>query len=301
MVAPGTHSNLRGIAFMVLSTGFFSANDAFMKLATVGLPPFEVVFLRGVMASLWALPVVLLTGNGPALPHIVNRWVLLRNCFELMAVLCFVVALANMPIADLAALGQISPMLLLIGVALLYRDPIGWVRALLIAIGFIGAICVAQPGANGISLFAVLGLGCAVGTAFRDIAGRRVSSAIPTLVVAYGTLLLVMVGAGIAMLSFEHWVVPDGQHLLFLACSGLLLSLGHYFIFLSYRTGATAAVAPFYYMFAIWAVCSGALVFGTFPNALALIGIVLIVLSGVAVVLVDIRKRVPVPVETPVG
>jgi len=292
---------LRGIAFMVLSTGFFSANDAFMKLSTVGLPPFEVVFLRGVMGSLWALPVVLLTGNGPALPHIVNRWVLLRNCFELMAVLCFVVALANMPIADLAALGQISPMLLLIGVALLYRDPIGWVRALLIAIGFIGAICVAQPGANGISLFAVLGLGCAVGTAFRDIAGRKVSPAIPTLVVAYGTLLLVMVGAGIAMLSFEHWVVPDGQHLLFLACSGLLLSLGHYFIFLSYRTGATAAVAPFYYMFAIWAVCSGALVFGTFPNALALIGIVLIVLSGVAVVLVDIRKRVPVPVETPVG
>jgi len=286
---------------MVLSTGFFSANDAFMKLATVGLPPFEVLFLRGVMASLWALPVVLLTGNARGLPLVLNRWVLLRNSFELMAVLCFVVALANMPIADLTALGQISPMLLLIGVAVLYRDPIGWARAALIAIGFVGAICVAQPGASGISLFAVLGLGCAVGTAFRDIAGRKVSPAIPTLVVAYGTLLLVMAGAAIASLLFEHWVMPDGRHLLLLACSGLLLSLGHFFIFLSYRTGATAAVAPFYYMFAIWAVCSGALVFGTFPNTLALVGIMLIVVSGIAVVLVDIRKRVPVPAETPVG
>ena len=294
-------ANLKGIAFMVLSTGFFSANDAFMKLATVGLPPFEVLFLRGVMASLWALPVVLLTGNARGLPLVLNRWVLLRNSFELMAVLCFVVALANMPIADLTALGQISPMLLLIGVAVLYRDPIGWARAALIAIGFVGAICVAQPGAGGISLFAVLGLGCAVGTAFRDIAGRKVSPAIPTLVVAYGTLLLVMVGAAIASLLFEHWVMPDGRHLLLLACSGLLLSLGHFFIFLSYRTGATAAVAPFYYMFAIWAVCSGALVFGTFPNTLALVGIMLIVVSGIAVVLVDIRKRVPVPAETPVG
>ena len=294
-------ANLKGIAFMVLSTGFFSANDAFMKLATVGLPPFEVLFLRGVMASLWALPVVLLTGNARGLPLVLNRWVLLRNSFELMAVLCFVVALANMPIADLTALGQISPMLLLIGVAVLYRDPIGWARAALIAIGFVGAICVAQPGASGISLFAVLGLGCAVGTAFRDIAGRKVSPAIPTLVVAYGTLLLVMAGAAIASLLFEHWVMPDGRHLLLLACSGLLLSLGHFFIFLSYRTGATAAVAPFYYMFAIWAVCSGALVFGTFPNTLALVGIMLIVVSGIAVVLVDIRKRVPVPVETPVG
>jgi len=294
-------ANLKGIAFMVLSTGFFSANDAFMKLATVGLPPFEVLFLRGVMASLWALPVVLLTGNARGLPLVLNRWVLLRNSFELMAVLCFVVALANMPIADLTALGQISPMLLLIGVAVLYRDPIGWARAALIAIGFVGAICVAQPGASGISLFAVLGLGCAVGTAFRDIAGRKVSPAIPTLVVAYGTLLLVMVGAAIASLLFEHWVMPDGRHLLLLACSGLLLSLGHFFIFLSYRTRATAAVAPFYYMFAIWAVCSGALVFGTFPNTLALVGIMLIVVSGIAVVLVDIRKRVPVPAETPVG
>jgi drug/metabolite transporter (DMT)-like permease len=294
-------ANLKGIAFMVLSTGFFSANDAFMKLATVGLPPFEVLFLRGVMASLWALPVVLLTGNARGLPLVLNRWVLLRNSFELMAVLCFVVALANMPIADLTALGQISPMLLLIGVAVLYRDPIGWARAALIAIGFVGAICVAQPGASGISLFAVLGLGCAVGTAFRDIAGRKVSPAIPTLVVAYGTLLLVMAGAAIASLLFEHWVMPDGRHLLLLACSGLLLSLGHFFIFLSYRTGATAAVAPFYYMFAIWAVCSGALVFGTFPNTLALVGIMLIVVSGIAVVLVDIRKRVPVPAETPVG
>lgn len=296
-----SNANLRGIAFMVLSTAFFSANDAFMKLATVGLPPFEVLFLRGLAASLWALPVVLLTGNAPALPKVINRWVLLRNGFELMAVLCFVIALANMPIADVTALGQISPMLLLLGVGVLYRDPIGWVRAVLIAIGFIGAICVAQPGANGISVFAILGLGCAVGTAFRDIAGRKVDTAIPTLVVAYGTLLLVMVGAGIASLLFEHWVMPDGQHLLFLACSGLLLSLGHFFIFLSYRTGATAAVAPFYYMFAIWAVCSGALVFGTFPNTLALVGIGLIVASGVAVVLVDVRKRLPVPAETPVG
>jgi len=301
MVTSGAQSNLRGIAFMVLSTGFFSANDAFMKLATVGLPPFEVLFLRGVMASLWALPVVVLTGNARGLPQVLNRWVLLRNSFELMAVLCFVVALAKLPIADVTALGQIAPMLLLLGVAVIYRDRIGPRRAVLIAIGFIGALCVAQPGAGGLSPYVVLGLLCAVGTAARDIAGRKVDPQIPTMAVAYGALLVVMSGAGVATAMFEHWVMPDAQHLLFLACSGGLLSLGHFFIFLSYRTGATAAVAPFFYMFAIWAVCSGFLVFGTLPNTLALIGIGLIGASGVAVVLLDARSRRPVAVETPVG
>jgi drug/metabolite transporter (DMT)-like permease len=294
-------ANLRGILFMVLSTGFFSANDAFMKLATLGLPPFEVLFLRGVMASLIALPVVLLTGNGRVLAQVADRWVLIRNSLEFLAVLCFVVALANMQIADVTALGQISPMLLLLGVALIYGDKIGPARAVLIAIGFIGALCVAQPGASGLSPYVALGLLCAVGTAARDIAGRKVDPKIPTMVVAYSALLVVMSGAGIATAVFEHWVMPDAQHLVFLACSGGLLSLGHFFIFLSYRTGATAAVAPFYYMFAIWAVGSGFFVFGTLPNALALAGIGLIVLSGVAVVLIDARRRVPVAVETPVG
>jgi drug/metabolite transporter (DMT)-like permease len=293
-------ANLRGIAFMVLSTGFFACNDALMKLATVGLPPFEVLFLRGAWASLLALPVVLLTGNGPQLKHIANRWVVLRNCFELLAVLCFVVALANMPIADLTALGQVAPMLLLLGVALLYRDRIGVVRILLIAVGFAGAVCVAQPGANGVSPYAVLGVLCAVGTATRDIVGRKVSQQIPVIVVAYGTLVLVMIGAGLATLVFEHWVMPDARHLLLLAGSGLLLSLGHFFIFLSYRTGATSAVAPFYYIFAVWAVGTGFFVFGTLPNPLAIAGIVLIVASGVAVVLVDAGRK-PVAIEVPVA
>lgn len=293
-------SNLRGIIFMVLATGFFTCNDAFMKLATVGLPPFEVLFLRGVAGSLWALPVVLLTGNGPALRHVVDRWVILRNMFELAGVLCYVVALAHMGIADVVALGQLAPMILLLGTALIFGDRIGWAKAVLIALGFVGAICVAQPGSNGISLFALLGLATAVGTALRDLTGRKVSPKIPSLVVAYGTLLLVMVGAGLASLVTEHWVAPDGQHLIFLACSGLLLSLGHFFIFQSYRSGATSAVAPFYYTFAIWGVIVGVVVFSALPNLLAFLGIGLIVVSGVAVVLLDARRG-RAAVEVPIG
>ena len=60
-------------------------------------------------------------------------------------------------------------------------------------------------------------------------------------------------------------------------------------------------MAPFYYVFAIWAVCTGFFVFGTLPNPLAIAGIVLIVASGVAVVLVDASRRKPIVVEVPVA
>ena len=59
---------------------------------------------------------------------------------------------------------------------------------------------------------------------------------------------------------------------------------------LAYRLGRTAAVAPFFYSFALWAVLSGFFVFGALPNALALAGIALIVASGVAIVLLDQRR-----------
>lgn len=284
-------SNLRGIAFMVIATGVFSTNDVLMKLATTGLPPYEVLFLRGIMASILMLPFILLSGNGRHLRHVVDKWVLIRNMFEFLAVLCFIVALANMPIADLSALGQISPMLLLLGVALVYREKIGVARMGLITLGFVGALLVAQPGLKGFSPYALLGLLCAFGTAARDIAGRKVATNIPAPIVAYATLLLVMVGSGITTLVFEDWVMPTPRHLLLLAGSGLFLSMGHLFIFMSYRNAATSAVAPFYYLFSVWAVLSGFFVFGTFPNQLALVGIALIVASGISVVLLDQRRR----------
>lgn len=276
---------------MVIATGVFSTNDVLMKLATTGLPPYEVLFIRGVMASIIMFPMIVFTGNLKNLRHVVDKWVLIRNSFEFMAVLCFIVALANMPIADLSALGQISPMLLLLGVSIVYREKIGVQRMALITLGFAGALLVAQPGLKGFSPYIVLGLLCAMGTAARDIAGRKIGTNIPAPVVAYATLLLVMVGAGIVTFTFEDWVMPTPRHLMLLAGSGLFLSLGHLFIFMSYRNGATGAVAPFYYLFSVWAVLSGFFVFGTFPNTLALVGIGLIVTSGVAVVLLDERRR----------
>lgn len=284
-------SNLRGIVLMIAATAVFAINDTFLKLATEGLPPFEVLFLRGVAASLWAVPLVILTGNARAIAQVADKWALARNSMELVAVLCFIVALKNMPIADITALGQTAPMLLLLGVGLIYGERIMAVRMGLIAVGFVGAVLVAQPSGAGISPYAILGFGTAAGTALRDIVGRKVPAHVPGPVVALSAILVVMLGSLACHLIFERWAMPETRHLLFLLASGFFLTIGHLCIFLAYRQGATGAVAPFYYMFTIWAVISGLLVFGTFPNALAVGGIILILLSGVAIVLLDERRR----------
>ncbi|WP_348524179.1 MULTISPECIES: DMT family transporter [Mesorhizobium] len=276
---------------MIVSTGSYLVNDTMMKLATSGLPSYEVLFLRGAAATLWGLPLLFALGYGKQIPLIFDRRVLRRNLLELAAILCYVVALANMQIADSTALGQITPLLMLVGSSILFGERIGGQRMALIGLGFIGALMVAQPTMQGISVYALLALGNATFAAARDLAGRKIAAEVPGMIVAISAVVVVLIGAGAAHLVSERWVAPEAHHLMLMAGAGFFLIFGHFFIFMAYRVGPTGAVAPFYYCFTVWAVISGLLVFGQFPNALAVCGILLVVASGLTIVSLDQRKR----------
>src|SRR5262245_8476821 len=123
-----TPSNLRGAAAMVAATGFFVVNDSFMKVAMAELPPFEVLFLRGVAAAICCAATLVMLGQLGKLGALFHPTVIGRGLFEMLSVLCYVVALANMPIADVIAIGQTAPlMLILIAVAIL-GEPAGRTR-----------------------------------------------------------------------------------------------------------------------------------------------------------------------------
>ena len=66
---------------------------------------------------------------------------------------------------------------------------------------------------------------------------------------------------------------------------------GHTFVFLAFRLAKAAVVAPFYYTFTLWAILSGFVVFSDIPNWLAMIGIALILGSGLASVALDQRTK----------
>jgi drug/metabolite transporter (DMT)-like permease len=287
-------SAIRGPLFMVVATGSYLINDSFLKLATVGLPPYEALFLRGVAAAILGLPLLYLLGHGKKAHWMFEPRVLLRNLMETGGILSYVIALAHMPIADVVALGQITPLLVILGSSILFREKIGGLRMALIGLGFIGALMVAQPGLTGISTYALLAMANAVFCAARDLTGRRVGSEVPGMIVAISAVLVVMIAAGIAHVLTEEWVAPSSSHLPLLAGAGFFLIFGHFFIFIAYRIGPAAVVAPFYYTFSVWAVISGLVVFGEFPNTLALLGILLIVGSGLVIVMLD-RRRKPIP------
>ena len=109
-------------------------------------------------------------------------------------------------------------------------------------------------------------------------------------VVVLATTLVVTTAAGTMSLWVETWVTPSASHLTYLGAAGLLVTLGHAGLLLAYRLGRTALIAPFFYSFALWGVVAGVVVWGALPNPLALTGIALIVMSGIAIVVLDRRQ-----------
>src|SRR4051812_12804732 len=107
-------SDLGGIFAMLAATAAFVVGDSFMKLVIADLPPFEVLFLRGIAASFSCAILVALRSEWGAISGLLNLRALLRAAGETLTTLCYVVALARMPIADVIAIIQTAPLIVIL-------------------------------------------------------------------------------------------------------------------------------------------------------------------------------------------
>lgn len=286
-----SHSSLRGILCMVLAAFSFVSNDSFLKLMLADMAPLQALFLRGCVASVWCF--VLLAGLGQLRQTTLafSPWIIGRALCEVVAVTCFIVALAHVPLADVTAIYQISPLVVLAAASFIWGEHIGPVRWVLIALGVAGALFVAQPGTVGASPYALLGFITAFAGAARDLMSRNVPRAAPGLVTALAVIVTVMLTSALGTFLFEDWAPLTTRHAALALGAGFFLVFGQFFVFMAFRLAAARAVAPFNYTSTLFAVSYGAVIFSEFPNPLAIVGIMLIIACGVGVLLVEQNNR----------
>ncbi len=283
-------SNLRGIVCMMLASITFVSCDSFLKLMLLEVPPLQSLVLRGVGATIWCVLLLAVKGQLHLVPRAFGFWTVMRALCEVSAVTGFIIALARVPLADITAIYQVAPLLVLAGASMFWNEKVGTLRWLLIALGLAGALVVAQPGAAGASVYALLGLVTAVGSAARDLLSRRVPDEVPGLVITLTVILTVMSVSAITTTLFETWIPVSNRVWLYALASGFFVMLGHLFVFLAFRFASARAVAPFYYGLTVCAVVFGAVFFNEWPNALALAGIAMIIGCGLGVLLLEKKE-----------
>jgi drug/metabolite transporter (DMT)-like permease len=276
-------TNLRGIIYMLLAGITFVSCDSFLKLMLLDVPPLQSLVLRGVSAVVWCFGLLAVMGQLKDLPKALDKWTILRSLAEVVAVTCFILALARVPLADVTAIYQVAPLIVLAGASVIWGEKVGPRRWLLIALGLAGALVVAQPGRQGASPLALLGFGTAIASAIRDLLSRKAPQNVPGLVVTFNVVTAVLVASFVMNQIFEGWQPVHASTWIYSIGSGFFVMLGHFFVYMAFRHATARAVAPFYYSFTLVAVVFGAVIFKEFPNSLALIGIAMIITCGVGV------------------
>lgn len=276
---------------MVTAMGTFIASDTCLKLAMADAPMFQLVLMRAYAAVTISLVVIVAMNQGAFLRHVANPWLVARGLLEVVCNMSFNFAIMHLPLADVVAILQTCPLFVLLGALLIWGEKLGGMRILLIIAGIFGALMVAQPGMTAASPWATLGFITAVTAAIRDLITRRVPSNIPPLVTALTVVLLLMLAGGIGTVAFETQVAPTGWHMGLMLLAAVFLVTGHTLLFIAYKTGRPRSVAPFMYTLTVWAGLSSIVVFRDIPNTLAIAGMALVVVSGLAVILLEGRAR----------
>jgi drug/metabolite transporter (DMT)-like permease len=284
-------NNPRAILAMVVAMGMFVTSDSFMKLALDTAPLGQLMLMRGISSVVICLGLIVALGQAHHLKRMFNGWLVGRGLLEVVANVSFTLGLGFIAIADLVAIAQTAPLFVLLGAWVFRAEAPGRTRMMLILVGLAGALLVAQPGGGAASFYAMLAFLCPMAAATRDLITPRAPRDVPPLVATLTLLVILGAAGGIGTLAFEAPQMPDGRETLLMVLAGATAVAGHFLIYVAYRMAEARTVAPFMYTLTIWAVLSSVILFGDIPNSLAIAGMALVALAGLAIIWLDGRQR----------
>jgi len=288
--ASHSHANRVGVLAMIGAMGCFVVNDALVKYASQTMPATQLIFVRGVMASLLVLAVAQAMGATRRISEIARGWVAVRAIVDAIATMLFLVSLFHLPLANATAINMASPLIITVLAAALLGERLGPLRWVAIGVGFLGVLLIIQPRAEGFNVYALVCLSSTVLLSVRDLMIRRVHAGMPSILITLSTTVAVMLLAG-ALSFIEGWRPFNAFELGLLAVAAVFLATAYYLIVISTRRGDLSLTAPFRYTALLFATIGGFAVWGDTPNALAWCGIALVIASGIYVLRASRRAR----------
>lgn len=273
---------LSGILLMIASMAVFSGMDATSKFLTSDYHPLMVAWGRYVMQTLLLVPLVLWTGVMRTLRSAAPMRQVWRGACLYGSSICFVGGLSQLPLAEAAALGFVSPMFTTALSIPFLGEKVGVRRWAAIVIGFVGVLIVIRPGTTAFNVAALLPILSAAFWAVALIITRQMSyrGDPPLTTLVYTSLAGVAIGT--PTLPW-FWTAPDLNGWLIMAAMGAMSIGGHYLLVQAFQRGSASILAPFSYSQMIWATLLGYFAFHALPDLWTWIGAAVIISSGVYV------------------
>ena len=287
----------------------FSIQDVLISDLTKRYPVHEIVFVRS-LVNIWPLILLSFAFDQGKNMQITKFWQLfLRGGLLSLSYTAYYLALAGLDFAQATSLYFTAPLFITFLSWVTTRVPIGWRRLTGVIIGLVGVVFIVKPGVGDIPLLPAL---MAVASAFfyalsalmTNWLGRTESTTVQSVTfvimnLIIGALFWAIFGEGWAVdhapegleVLLKAWVWPTRTDVLSMVGIGLGSAIGFIMLTAAYRNLEPSFAAPFEYCLLGYNLLWGLLLFRQVPDALTLVGIAIIVSSGLFVLYREGERR----------
>jgi S-adenosylmethionine uptake transporter len=270
---------IKGVLLGFACFAAYAISDAFVKSLRGSLPAYEAVFF-GAVLMLAALPFIRESGD---------RWIEVfrarrpslwwaRAISGAICNIAAVMAFTALPMAEAFALIFLLPIFVTLLSVLFLKEHVGWRRWSAVIAGFVGVLVVLRPGFRALSTGHLAAMTCGLFGAVSVVALRMAGTHEKRLSL-YGAGVIGPLAVGLALM-LPRFVWPDLHQWGLLAGYGLLAGLAGVLLMFATQHAPANRVAPTQYSQMLWAIGFGYWLFGDHLDWPMLIGIALILGSG---------------------
>lgn len=241
------------------------------------IPAAESAFIRYLAGTVLLIPVYYRIYRGSVRIK-VSAMMGIRGVAHGVGVLLWFYAMARIPIAQVTALGYLTPVLVTVAAVVFLKEVLHLRRMVAVVIGFIGVLVIVRPGIDEISIGQMAQLATTPLFALSMVLAKKLTRDSDPLAIVAG-LSLVCTGT-LLVPALMNWVVPGRQEILLLILTAVFATYGHYAMTLAFKYAPLSALQPISFLQLLWATLAGIALFGEPVDIYVLAGGLMLVSSA---------------------
>ncbi len=281
---------------MLLASLSFAMMGGFAKVVSQVLPPVEVTFFRNIFGvvlvgiAIWKVPLKQ-RGGKPLL-------LFFRGFMGFAALLAYFYIMAHIPLGEAVTYNKTSPLFVALFAYLFLHEKLHPSALVAVVIGFMGIILVAQPQGGSFDKYDILGIFSGIGAALAYTSIRELRNYYDTRAIVMSFMLVGTVAPLLLMLMtpyvkvseefdwmFAPFVMPQGIEWVYVLAVGVFATISQLLMTKAYELTKAGIVGTISYSNIVFALIIGMMLGDPVPDFWTLLGIILVILSGLLVAL----------------
>ena len=313
---PRQNNNPKGILYILLAMMVFSVQDGIMKHIYNFVSLYEVYLIRTIISFVLILTFLILTKKPIVFKSKYPLLTFVRVILFFFGFSSFYISLTVLPLGTATALFFVTPFLITIFAHFFLKEEIGMRRWSAVVVGFIGVYITLNPDFSNFNYLSLLPILCAFCYSLSMIIIKKTSDKdsvyTQTFTFYIGAIILsiifyFIIGDGqyntsdhpASQFIFREWFVDFNNNILLMSITGVTATVAFLLLFTAYSIASPSVISPFEYSILFWSPLVGWLYFDEIPTLSTVIGILIIVSSGIYIFIREKAQDQSIATEKP--